>query len=258
LLGIFVFKDILKFYVLVCIVTYRSTDQGSMKNNNKSNKKSKAISKPLGKRWFVAASGWGLSLDAGSDNPQTRQQKREIPIPMDSKMYNDGSIVANTSFLHNTVYTANPLNGIVYSNLDNGRVGDFIHIKQMSLKFSLDTASNTTVSTPIIVRCMLVVVTDESTQAAFGSGIGSTSVFSQYTTSQLIAARSIPSYVRSFAIIWLMLHPLLRLLASRSITLSVRSILTLSFVPILKLGLLPTYIGCSSRLFLVVQPVLLK
>jgi len=163
-----------------------------MKNNNKSNKKSKAILKPLGKRWFVAASGWGLSLDAGSDNPQTRQQKREIPIPMDSKMYNDGSIVANTSFLHNTVYTANPLNGIVYSNLDNGRVGDFIHIKQMSLKFSLDTASNTTVSTPIIVRCMLVVVTDESTQAAFGSGIGSTSVFSQYTTSQLIAARVDP------------------------------------------------------------------
>jgi len=107
-------------------------------------------------------------------------------------MYNNGSIVANTSFLHNTIYTANPLTGIAYSNLDNGRVGDFIHIKQMSLKFCLDTASNTTVNTPIIVRAMLIVVTDDSSQAAFGSGIGSTSIFSQYTTSQLIAARVDP------------------------------------------------------------------
>jgi len=47
-----------------------------MRNNNKKsnqhgkNKSSK--DKPLGKRWFVAASGWGLSLDAGSENSQTR------------------------------------------------------------------------------------------------------------------------------------------------------------------------------------------
>jgi hypothetical protein len=157
-----------------------------MKNNNK---KTKNKSQFHQKRWFVGASGWGLSLEAGSDNPVTRQQKREIPQSQDAKTFSNGGLVANTNFLHNTIYTANPLYGIAYSNLDNGRVGDFIHIKTMSLKFSLDTAANTATDTPIIVRALLLAATNQDTAQFFTSGLGSSDIFTPYTTSQLIAAR---------------------------------------------------------------------
>lgn len=133
------------------------------------------------KRWFAAASGWGLDLEMGSGET-THKVKRSIQaLAPDTKIYENNSAITAANFLHNTIYTTNILYNITQGTADSNRIGDRVHIKHASLKFLIDTGLGDNLIAPCYVRFMLVASTKQSSATAFTAGLGSTDLF--YTNS---------------------------------------------------------------------------
>jgi hypothetical protein len=143
------------------------------------------------KRWFVAASGWGLDLAMGSGETTTKNKRSLATLPPNSHIFDSNGTIAAANFTHNTIYTTNPLFSITQGTGDSNRLGDTIHLDRISLVCQVDTSTATTVSAPVKFRMMLVVITNQYSPTAFTSGVGSTDVF--FTTSTgLIVSRPNP------------------------------------------------------------------
>jgi len=129
------------------------------------------------KRWFVAASGWGLNLDVGSGEKSSKTRRSEMPQLPTAAFYTLANNVAAGNFLQNTIYTHNVAGAIVQGTADANRVGDYVHLDTISLKFLLDTTTATNPSFSFMVRTMLVAITNQYAGVGFVAGVGSTDIF---------------------------------------------------------------------------------
>jgi hypothetical protein len=155
-------------------------------NKNKPTKK-KSIKKV--KRWFVAASGWGIDLEMGSGDAKTLKKRSAVPLAPNSHLINLNGTVSGTAFKHNGIYTANPLYGISQGTTDSSRIGDTIHIDHISLRWLVETLNGTTPSNPAIVRFMVVALTQQYANSNFTSGVGSTDMFYAINQGAVVNAR---------------------------------------------------------------------
>jgi hypothetical protein len=152
--------------------------------NNKQNSK-------MSKRWFVGASGWGISLEAGSGDNSNKTKRSTINSRPDTRILVSNGTVATAGFTHNTLITANPLYLISQGTADNQRIGDTIHLDTISLKLLFDTATATVGSAGVKCRVMLVACTAQYAVTAFTSGVGSTDMF-YATSTNLVVTRLNP------------------------------------------------------------------
>jgi hypothetical protein len=105
----------------------------------------------------------------------------------DTRSYTTNGTVAASGVTHNTIYTANVLNGISQGTGDGNRIGDSIHIDHITLNCLLDTATGSSNVVPVKLRVMLLACTAQYTQASFGSGLGSSDLFYATSTNLLIS-----------------------------------------------------------------------
>jgi len=156
--------------------------------NKRSNKQKKSAKS---KRWFVAASGWGLQLDVGSGENSSKTRRSEMVQKPTAALYQLANNISAANFLQNTIYTHNVAGSIVQGTSDAQRVGDYIHLDTVSLRFQLDQSTAGNTSTPIIVRTMLVAITNQYNATGFVAGVGSTDLFYS-STPPLTVARPNP------------------------------------------------------------------
>lgn len=132
------------------------------------------------KRWFVAASGWGLDLNMGSgvNSTSVKQKRSAHPLPPDSRIAQDVKDVASANFLHNTLLTANIVGLIAQGTADANRLGDFIKLKTLHIRFAVDTTGAPAIDAAFMVRIMIVVVSKQvSLGSQWSSGLGTSDLF---------------------------------------------------------------------------------
>jgi hypothetical protein len=137
------------------------------------------------KRWFVGASGWGISLEAGSGDNSSKIKRSMINSKPDTRILVVNGTVAAAGFTHNTLITSNPLYLISQGTGDSNRIGDTIHVDSISLKLLFDTATATIGAAGIKTRVMLIACTAQYAVTAFTSGVGSTDMFYASSTNLL-------------------------------------------------------------------------
>jgi hypothetical protein len=153
----------------------------ALKRSNKQKKSSKS------RRWFVAASGWGLNLDVGSGEKSSKTRRSEFSQKDTAAFYTLTNNIAAGNFLQNTIYTHNIAGSIVQGTADSNRVGDYIHIDTVSLKFLLDTSTATNPSFSFVMRTMLIAITTQYNATGFVAGVGSTDLFYSSTPPLTVA-----------------------------------------------------------------------
>lgn len=149
---------------------------------------SKSKSKRHTRRWFVSATGWGLSLSLGSgaNQPVGKLQKREIDVTPDSKYlsYNYSSNVT-----YGTLLWFNALAGISAGTGTGNRIGERIFVENLSNRLIFSNSGATTANSGVTFRVLLVASTYKYSSATLTSGsFTSANVFmSPIPTDQAIA-----------------------------------------------------------------------
>lgn len=145
------------------------------KRASQRNKKNKKAQK-LTKRWFVAASGWGLDLNMGSDVRQTTGSKsrRDVSLPVDSMVLISAFDTTAANFKHSTVYSYNMPSLIAQGTDEGNRIGSTIKIHSMGVRGSFSTNGSTNPNNCKSLRLLLIAYTKQaSSSGSFLSGGGS-------------------------------------------------------------------------------------
>jgi len=140
--------------------------------------KSKQRSKGKSSGSFVGVSGWGLAHHSTPNFVKWGNEPRvQTTVPADTKFYNIPTTVAAAANTANTLYTQNVLAGIAQGTADTNRLGDFVHIENISLSFTFDTTGGTAGTQGVSMRVMLVSSTVQSAVGNFTAGLTAAQVF---------------------------------------------------------------------------------
>jgi len=150
------------------------------------------------KRWFVGASGWGLTLAAGSGlaSVNSSKSKRDLPMVSGDKVYAYTGNINGAGLLCNTIYTGQVTTGIAQGTTESTRIGSSIQLKNCILNYKYSNTAATTVNKTRFLRVLLVANQSESSATGFTSGLGSSDLF--YTTTDLTITRVNPRLSKVF------------------------------------------------------------
>lgn len=130
------------------------------------------------KRWWAQASfgPFSLGFGTGAQSSVSNKGKRSLPTSSEQK-YATGALTG-TSFLHNTVYTFNPMAQIALGTGVNNRIGNAVHLQKIQWQAFIGTALMVTKQT-VLWRFLVVISPKQYNPAAnaWGSGLGSTELF---------------------------------------------------------------------------------
>jgi len=130
------------------------------------------------KRWFAAASGWGLDFSLGSGDPKgsLSKVKRMLPLPSDAKITTVG--YAPVTQKHNTIYTHNLMYPITQGTAVYNRIGDSLMIRAISVRVQVDNQTADSVTQGFQYRILVVATAAQDSSLGFSTGsIGSTNLF---------------------------------------------------------------------------------
>lgn len=155
------------------------------------------------KRWYIDTSinipkavpfigGTNAALKAGSGALMKRQLQALVKREQDRNSETKSKIItgqAVAGLLHNTIYTLNPLGNIPIGTGSGSRLGSQIDVKCVRLNMILSNVGATTSSATLLYRVMWIKSDNGVAQGsdAFGSGIGSTSVFNDTSSALLFS-----------------------------------------------------------------------
>lgn len=131
----------------------------------------------LSKRWFANMTGWGVSFQVGSGEPQ--KSRRSLPVSSDQRFLATSLTQAMT---HNTIYTFNPLSVITQGTAGYQREGNGIQLKGISFRFTLESWPDKS----SVVRLMVVASTKQFSSAGLGAGLGSGDLFFSGTVNSVV------------------------------------------------------------------------
>jgi len=126
------------------------------------------------KRWFAAASGWGLELEMGSGT-LSHGKRSTIPLAPSVKVFVQQNLT-QSPLTHNTIYSSNITAQIAQGTAATNRIGDSIHLDAISIRGVFDTSGNAT-QAGVLFRALLVLSTNTSTSGAFGGTIGASGLW---------------------------------------------------------------------------------
>jgi len=134
--------------------------------------------KKMGKRWFVAASGWGLNMSAGSSDGNQLKKRDFQYANGDVNIKTNNFAISGASYTHNTIYTFNPLAQITQGDGEASRNGAAIGLKTMSMRGVMSNDASTNTNNTKNLRVLLLASSVQSDPGAtLGSGLGATDIF---------------------------------------------------------------------------------